>query len=121
MSRAWLWAVWVGVVVAFMAATVARSILVTQGRRRRVRARYAVLGAYMAGNKLATSIARALEMRVEGVYAALAELETRGWLTSELQLPKPADNHSPAPTAAKGAGWYPNIEDDTRRGAEGEE
>lgn len=88
-------------------------------RKQRIRQRYAVLGAYVTGNRLATMIASALELHVSNVYAALADLETRGWLTTVLELPE-RSNDSPAPTAA-----LPNLqqlvetERDTRRRSEG--
>lgn len=89
-------------------------------RKRRIRLRYAVLGAYMVGNRLATMIASALELRTEDVYRALADLETRGWLATVLELPE--RNNSPAPTAA-----LPDLqqlvetERDARRRSEGAE
>lgn len=91
-------------------------------RKRRIRLRYAVLGAYMAGNRLATMIASALELHVSNVYAALAELETRGLLTTAIERPEPSNNRSPSPTAA-----LPDLqqlaatERDARRRSEGAE
>lgn len=102
-------------------------------RGRRKRLHFAVFGAYVAGYQLATTIAHTLEVRVEDVYRALAELETRGWLVTDLQRPAPPDNHSPAPTAALPE-WeqnlldmaadarqieWTNIEGDARRRQEG--
>jgi len=82
-------------------------------RKRRVRLRYAVLGAYMAGNRIATVIASALELHIGHVYRALSDLETRGLLATRLDLPEPSSNRSPAPTASRVIGTPdPGKEDD---------
>lgn len=97
--------IWFGITIIVAVAVLLvigglRGSLSRWRQQRRVYLRYAVLGAYMTGNKLATSIASALDADMPDVYRALSDLEDRGWLTSKLELPPPrSDNRSPAVTA----------------------
>lgn len=100
MNLVWIPFIVAGAMIGFI---VIRSRWTARRRLRRLRLRYAVLGAYMTGNRIATAMAGALELDIRDVYIALADLESRDWLTGVLTLPerKPNDNRSPAVTATR--------------------
>ena len=102
-------------VAVSIGAAVIRGRLAERRRLRQIRLRYAVLGAYMTGNRLATVIASALELHIEHVYRALAELETRGWLTTKLILPLPKDNDNRSPAVTATIEEYQRIQQEGLR------